>query len=67
MALDAALRETLLRLTPEEKAEVRRLIDSAEEIEPDWIRKMREAREAFAREGVMIDTVAEVRAIRDEI
>lgn len=67
MALDTALRETILRLTPEEKEEVLRLVEPDEGREPNWVRKMRKAQELFAREGVMIDTVAEVRAIRGEI
>lgn len=80
MALDATLREALLRLTPEEKAEASRLLDASSNDDRregiaapnkfsmrEWLDEAREVREMFEREGVKIDAVAEVRAVRDEI
>lgn len=66
MALDATLREKLLGLTAEEKAEVRRLLSNDED-EPEWLRAVRRVQAASVREGVWIDAVAEVRAARDEM
>ena len=66
MALDATLRERLLGLTPEEKAEVRRLLGEVTE-KPDGFEATLRAQEAAAREGVWIDAVDEVRAARDEM
>ena len=75
MALDATLRESILRLSPEEKAEVLRLIDDLDRAEASqapkltmaqWLEQARAVREMMAEDGGRIDAVAEVRAIRDE-
>lgn len=80
MALDATLRETLLRLTPEEKAEASQLLhdlEARERLETEelpaklsmreWLQEAGKVRQMFEREGVTIDSVAEIRAVRDEI
>lgn len=71
MALDAAFRERILRLSAEEKAEVQRLLDehgaTTDSAMGRWLAEAQELQDTYARDGIEIDAVAEVRAARDEI
>ncbi|RYG46446.1 hypothetical protein EON79_10115 [bacterium] len=70
MALSERLKEEILALSDEQKAEVRRLLDEPQKVHPNpemqaWIERATAFRKALATRGFEIDAVAEIRDIRD--
>ncbi|RYG32630.1 hypothetical protein EON81_20175 [bacterium] len=70
MALSERLKEEILALSDEQKAEARRLLDEPQRIHSNlevqaWLERVAVFRKQLADRGYEIDAVAEIRDIRD--
>jgi len=71
MALNERLKEEILALSDEQKAEVRRLIDEPAKVHPNpemqaWLERAAAFRKELDSKGIHFDAVEEIRKIRDE-